>query len=77
MIEKEEAGYYNLQRRAVKAYLSYDPQEAQAKAEVIKQQYDIYTRALQQADSEILKEAGVEKNVLGMLKNRLPKPKSY
>ncbi|KAF2202063.1 hypothetical protein GQ43DRAFT_392848 [Delitschia confertaspora ATCC 74209] len=75
VLDKGDAGYYNLERNAVKAYLYYDPTKSQDK----KQQEDIYTKALQQADPKILEEAGMDKDVLNSpskkeLKELLPPP---
>jgi len=65
ILDKGEAGYYNLERNAVKAYLGYDAEEAKKKAEELRLQQDTYTKALKEADPKILEEVGMEKNVLG------------
>lgn len=55
LYDKKEAGFYNVDRGAVRAYLNWDP----AKAQEATQEDDVYSRALKDADPELLKELGV------------------
>jgi hypothetical protein len=57
--DKEEAGFYNIDRKVVKQYLEC---HATKKDEV--KEDTIYTKALKQVDAELLKEIGLDKEVL-------------
>ncbi|KAF2185257.1 hypothetical protein K469DRAFT_577263 [Zopfia rhizophila CBS 207.26] len=59
VVDKQEAGYYNIDRNAVKAYLNYDPTKRQEQDK----ENDVYTKALQQ-HSGLLEELGLDKTVL-------------
>ncbi|KAF2470630.1 uncharacterized protein BDR25DRAFT_303683 [Lindgomyces ingoldianus] len=58
-IDKSEAGYYNIDRNAVKAYLNHDPTKKQGQ----EKEDDVYTRALQ-ANPALLEEIGLDKDLL-------------
>ncbi|KAF3048202.1 hypothetical protein E8E12_011214 [Didymella heteroderae] len=55
LYDKKEAGFYNVDRGAVRAYLNWDP----AKAQEATQEDDVYSKALKDAAPELLKELGV------------------
>ena len=55
LFDKKEAGYYNVDRGAVRGYLNWDPSKVQEAT----QEDDIYSRALKDADPELLREMGV------------------
>lgn len=55
LFDKKEAGYYNVDRGAVRAYLKWDPNKAQEAT----QEDDVYSNALKDANPELLKELGV------------------
>lgn len=55
LIDKKEAGYYNIDRSAVKGYLHWDPSRAQDAT----QEDQVYSNFLKDADPELLKEMGV------------------
>ena len=55
LLDKREAGYYNIDRGAVRAYLNWDPNKAQEAT----QEDDVYSKALKDANPELLKELGV------------------
>lgn len=55
LIDKKEAGYYNIDRGAVRGYLNWDPSKVQEAT----QEDDVYSKALKDADPELLKELGV------------------
>jgi hypothetical protein len=68
--DKTEAGYYNIDRRHVKAFLDYEPtKEAKEKAED-----DVYTAALKQADPALLEELGLEKGTIDNPQQAEPRP---
>ncbi|KAJ4368780.1 Mitochondrial ribosome small subunit biogenesis protein [Neocucurbitaria cava] len=56
--DKREAGYYNIDRKAIQEYLEWDPN----KTEDTTREHDIYSRALKQASPELLKELRVEED---------------
>ena len=58
--DKGEAGYYDVDRSAVRKYLHYDPNEIKED----KVENDVYAQALQQADPKLLEELGVHQSVL-------------
>ncbi|KAH7117027.1 hypothetical protein B0J11DRAFT_538151 [Dendryphion nanum] len=60
VFDKKEAGYYDIDRRRVKSYLEYDPQDI----EQSKQENDVYTRALKQADPKLLEGLGLDHETL-------------
>lgn len=55
MLDKKEAGYYNIDRGAVRAYLNWDSGKIQAAT----QEDDVYSKALKDANPELLKELGM------------------
>ncbi|KAH6618926.1 hypothetical protein C7974DRAFT_39429 [Boeremia exigua] len=55
LFDKREAGYYNVDRGAVRAYLHWDPRHAHAASN----EDDVYARALKDARPELLAELGV------------------
>lgn len=55
LFDKQEAGYYNVDRGAVKAYLNWDPSRVQEAT----QEDDVYSKALKDASPELLEELGV------------------
>ncbi|KAF2624164.1 hypothetical protein BU25DRAFT_399385 [Macroventuria anomochaeta] len=55
LFDKKEAGYYNVDRGAVRAYLTWDPSKVQEAT----QEDDVYSKALKDADPGLLKELGV------------------
>ncbi|KAF9698385.1 hypothetical protein EKO04_003657 [Ascochyta lentis] len=55
LLDKKEAGYYNIDRSVVRRYLNWDP----AKLQEATQADDVYAQALKEADPELLKELGV------------------
>jgi hypothetical protein len=55
LYDKKEAGFYNVDRGAVRAYLKWDP----AKVQEATQEDDVYSKALKDADPELLKQLGV------------------
>ncbi|KAJ4991045.1 DUF974 domain-containing protein [Stagonosporopsis vannaccii] len=55
LFDKQEAGYYNVDRGAVRAFLNWDP----SKAHEATQEDDVYSKALKDANPELLKELGV------------------
>ena len=55
LFDKKEAGYYNVDRGAVRAYLNWDPSRVQEAT----QEDDVYSKALKEADPELLKELRV------------------
>ncbi|KAJ4381089.1 Mitochondrial ribosome small subunit biogenesis protein [Didymella sp. IMI 355093] len=55
LYDKKEAGFYNVDRGAVRAYLKWDP----AKVQEATQEDDVYSKALKDADPELLKELRV------------------
>ena len=60
VVDKKEAGYYNIDRRTVKGYLEYDPkgvEEAEA-------ENNIYTHALKQVDPALLENLGLDLEAL-------------
>lgn len=58
LYDKEEAGYYNVDRGAVRAYLNWGPRKA--KAQEVTHEDDVYAKALQGAGPALLQELGVE-----------------
>lgn len=58
--DKDEAGYYDLDRRHVKAYLNYNPEQVDVK----KSEDDIYTTVLKNADPKLLEELGLAPETL-------------
>ncbi|KAF2107244.1 hypothetical protein BDV96DRAFT_589398 [Lophiotrema nucula] len=55
VIDKTEAGYYDIDRRQVKTFLEYDPNEqTQEKWEAV-----LYKQSLKQVDSSVLEEMGI------------------
>lgn len=58
--DSAEAGYYNINKNAVKGYLEFDPNnhEPEKKAD------DVYTQALKRADPKLLEEIGLSEAVL-------------
>ena len=55
LFDKKEAGYYNVDRGAVRGYLNWDPSKVQEAT----QEDDVYSKALKDADPALLKELGV------------------
>ncbi|KAF3008989.1 hypothetical protein E8E13_011540 [Curvularia kusanoi] len=55
LFDKQEAGYYNVDRGAVRAYLNWDPHKAQEAT----QEDHVYSKALKDADPALLEELGV------------------
>jgi hypothetical protein len=55
LYDKKEAGFYNVDRGVVRAYLKWDP----AKVQEATQEDDVYSKALKDARPELLKELGV------------------
>jgi hypothetical protein len=51
LYDKKEAGFYNVDRGAVRAYLRWDP----AKAQEATQEDDVYSKALKDADPVLLR----------------------
>ncbi|KAF1851975.1 uncharacterized protein K460DRAFT_351831 [Cucurbitaria berberidis CBS 394.84] len=56
--DKREAGYYNIDRKVIREYLEWDPNTVQAATK----EDDIYSKALQQASPELLKELRIEEH---------------
>lgn len=55
-----EAGYYDIGRKRVKEYLEFDPDSQDA----AQKEDDVYTKTLKQADPELLKSIGLDREVL-------------
>ncbi|KAF2787799.1 hypothetical protein K505DRAFT_329415 [Melanomma pulvis-pyrius CBS 109.77] len=60
LLDRDDAGYYDMERRAVQAFLDYDP----SKQREAKKEGDVYTRALKSMDPKLLEQLGVNKEVL-------------
>ncbi|KAF1962915.1 hypothetical protein CC80DRAFT_100324 [Byssothecium circinans] len=58
--DKDEAGYYSISRNVIKKYLSYEGSEEGT----VKEEDDVYSKALKQADPKLLEEIGLEREVL-------------
>ena len=58
--DKNEAGYYNTDRRHVKAFLNHEPRAVKEE----KAEDDIYVKALADADPKLLEELGLDKESL-------------
>lgn len=56
--DKEEAGYYNIDRKQVRAFLNYEPKQA----EEGNSESHIYAKALKEADPKLLEELGVDRD---------------
>jgi hypothetical protein len=60
IFDKNEAGYYNVDRKVVQEYLGWNPDRAQEASK----EDDIYANALKSADPTLLEELGVQKDGL-------------
>ncbi|KAF2263168.1 hypothetical protein CC78DRAFT_466374 [Lojkania enalia] len=60
VVDKNEAGYYNIDRRQVKAYLDLAP----AAIEGVNRESTLYKEALKQADPMLLEEIGIDPRTL-------------
>ncbi|KAF2639134.1 hypothetical protein P280DRAFT_470538 [Massarina eburnea CBS 473.64] len=58
--DKDEAGYYDVDRKALRRYLAYDANGQGA----TKGEDDVYSKALKQMDPKLLEEIGLEREVL-------------
>ncbi|KAF2272926.1 uncharacterized protein EI97DRAFT_436530 [Westerdykella ornata] len=57
--DKKEAGYYDIDRKAVKRYLNYDPEEQERKQTSKEDENTIYTESLKALDPKIREELGL------------------
>ncbi|PSN61121.1 hypothetical protein BS50DRAFT_578532 [Corynespora cassiicola Philippines] len=60
VFDKDEAGFYDIDRKSVKKYLHYKPAEMKHDLE----EDSIYSKALKQADPKLLEELGLRQGVL-------------
>jgi hypothetical protein len=70
--DKKEAGYYNVDRKAIQEYLGWDA----GKAQEVTEENDIYTNALKNVDPALLGELGLQKDNLGAAKGEEGQPET-
>ena len=65
---KDDAGYYDLERKAVKEYLNYNPKKEQKP----RKESDVYTKTLREVDLKVLQQLGLTKDVLEVRVDKFP-----
>jgi hypothetical protein len=60
LLDKEDAGYYDMERNVVRTYLNYNPE----KQNEVKEESEVYTNRLKQLDPKLLEELGLNKEII-------------